>query len=93
MKVHIEGNLYLESDERQFVLKEYTGGTNKDGNELYKTIAYLTDIQHAFRYILRQKIKETTASNVKELIADLQRIESWLHSILDSDQPRGEAAR
>ena len=33
MKIHIENNIYLESDEQQFLLKEYTGNTytNKKG--------------------------------------------------------------
>ncbi|WEK53283.1 MAG: hypothetical protein P0Y55_11865 [Candidatus Cohnella colombiensis] len=95
MKVQIEGNLYLESDSFQFILKEY--GVVKEGKnageETVSTIAYLTSIEHAFRYLLKQKIKESTATNVRELIADLRRIEKWLHDLLDDEQPRGEGPR
>lgn len=98
MKVQIEGNLYLESDERQFVLKEYTGRVSKDKKtevetEIVNTVAYITSVEHAFRYLLKQKIKESTATNVRELIADLRRIENWLHSIIGDEQPKGEGPR
>jgi len=98
MKVQIEDNLYLESDSFQFILKDYTGkvSENKETGketELYNTLGYFTNIHYAFRFILRMKIKESTATNVRELIADLRRIEKWLHEIIGDEQPRGEGPR
>ena len=36
MKVHIENNLYIESDGMQYILKEYTGKTAENGTPLFK---------------------------------------------------------
>lgn len=86
MKVQIEGDMYLESDSFQFIVKEYTGKTYTDakGNvtEHYNTHGYFPSIESALRYVLRMKIKESTATNLQELIADLRRIEEWLHEQL-----------
>jgi len=53
VKVQIEDNLYLESDEYQFIIKEYTGKTDGTGRELYKTHGYFPTLKSALneRYI------------------------------------------
>ncbi|AGN33765.1 hypothetical protein PANG_00046 [Paenibacillus phage PG1] len=68
MKVCIENNLYLESDERQFVLKEYTGkqsvGKNGEVTDLFKTIGYYTDIRAAINKLVQMKIMESNAQTL-----------------------------
>jgi len=82
MKVHIEGNLYLESDELSFIIREYTGKTDKQGKKLCKTHGYFNSIQAAVKHIVKMKVKESTANTLSELIQDVERIEQWIESKL-----------
>lgn len=89
MKVQIEGNLYLESDPMQFIIKEYTGNVSKDKNtgketELYNTHGYFTSIDSAIRYLVKLKLKESKASDLRELLEDFNRLDKWIHSLFQS---------
>jgi len=78
MKVHIENNLYLESDPYQYLLKEYSGKTytNKKGEEIegYSTLGHFGTINQAIKYLMEMKIKESTAKNLTELLREVQQI-------------------
>lgn len=79
MKVHIEKKLYLETDNLQYLIKEYSGKTNDKGEETYKTLGYFGQLQPAIKFLIKMKIRESTATNLKELMEDVQRIEDWVH--------------
>jgi hypothetical protein len=89
MKVQVEGNIYLESDEHQFIIKEYTGKIDKNGNDLYTTHAYVTSLESAFKFLVKLKVKQSTASNLNELIIDLKRIEQFIRDQLSIDVGNG----
>lgn len=78
MKVQIEDNLFIESDGIQYVLKEYSGTThtNKDGKEIenFKALGYYGTINQVVKSLLQMKIKKSTADNLQELTADIERI-------------------
>lgn len=78
MKVHIEGNLYLESDSLQFIIKEYNGKTDKNGNALYKTHGYFNSVQNAMHHLVKMKIMQSTATTLKELIASVDDIRKFI---------------
>lgn len=79
MKIHIEDQIYLESDERNFVLKKYLGTINKQtGKEQFIPIGYFGSVQSAMNFMLRRKIGESKATTFKELKQDIDRIEEWL---------------
>jgi hypothetical protein len=80
LKVQIEGNLYLESDEMQFILKEYTGSRDKYGRELYKTLGYFSDIRSAVRHLLKRRIMQSTATTLKELLQEVESIRRDIES-------------
>lgn len=84
MKVNIEGNLYLESDGMQFILKDYTGKiyTDKRGNvtEAHNTLGYFPSVQSAMRHLVKMKLMESTATTLNELLQDVQRIEEYIES-------------
>jgi hypothetical protein len=84
MKVQIEGNLYIESDALQFIIKEYTGkvSTDKEGKEteLYNIHGYYTNVQSCIKRLVTMKIKESTASTLSELLEDVKRIEQYIES-------------
>lgn len=87
MKVQIEGDMYLESDNFQFIIKEYTGAVsvNKDTGketEVYNTHGYFPSLESALKFLLKKKIKESTATRLQDLINDVRRIEKWIHEQL-----------
>ena len=82
MKIHVEDKLYIESDERQFILKEYTGKLDKEGNELYKTIGYFGKVNQALKHLVKLEVMKSEATNVRELIEDVERIEVKIESLI-----------
>lgn len=83
MKVHIEGNLYLESDGMQFIIKEYTGKTYKNNEtgketEAYNTIGYYATVQQACKKLIKMKIMESTATDLKALLESVDGIERFI---------------
>lgn len=85
MKVFIEetfnedgtkrGDLYLESDSMQFILREYNGKLDGKGNEQSKNIGYYTDVKSALLKLIKLKVMQSTASTLQELHDDIRRIE------------------
>mgnify|MGYP001488279732 CR=1 FL=1 len=80
MKVHIEGNLYLESDQYQYLLKEYSGKTytNEKGEERegFRVLGYYGTIEQAIRSLVEKKIKQSAATNLKELLEEVKIIKA-----------------
>lgn len=83
MKIHVEDKLYIESDERQYILKEYTGKFDDKNNELYKTLGYFGKVTQVLKHLVKLNIMKTEAENVRELIADVERIEKRIEDILN----------
>lgn len=84
MKIQIENNLYLESDERQFILKEYSGKQSIDkhgvATESFKTIGYYTDVRAAINKLVQMKVMESTAQTLGELLAEFESIRAYIES-------------
>lgn len=84
MKVNIEGNVFLESDGNQFIIKKYTGKvyTDKNGKETeaYDTLGYFNQLKHALGHLVRMKIMESTANTLQELIEEIKQIELFIES-------------
>ena len=83
MKVHIEGNMYLESDEYQFILKEYTGNKDKQGRELYKTHGYFGKLEQALNKLVKMKIKESKSTTLKELLKEIKELKQYFREKID----------
>lgn len=88
MKVQVEGNLYIESDEYQFILKEYTGAISKpakegeEGRPVYNTKGYFPTVESAMSKVLTMKLKQSTAQTLHELIADVERIREEIRTVV-----------
>lgn len=80
MKVQIEENLFLESDERNFFIKELTGKQDKNGNDISKTHGYYSTVQQALNGLLQLKVKQSTAVTLSELISEVKSIEGYIRS-------------
>ena len=80
MKVQIEGQLYLESDGMQFIIKEYSGKQDKAGNDLYKTHGYYSSVEGAIKGLVKKKIMESTAATLLELLGEVEGIKAYIES-------------
>lgn len=82
MKVKLDGNVYLESDDQQFLLKEYTGKTytNKKGEEIeaYRNLGYYGTIQQAIKGIVKKKLLESDATTLQELRNDVSNLKEMI---------------
>jgi hypothetical protein len=83
MKVHIEGNIYIESDSLQFIIKEYTGKKTTGGADRFIAHGYFATLAQAIKHIVKMKIKESTAQTLSELVQDLKRIEEYIYSTIN----------
>jgi len=80
MKVQIEGQLYLESDERQFVLKQYNGKTDDKGKELFQSKGYFSSIEGAIKHLVKMKLMDSTSSTLSELLREIENIKAYIES-------------
>lgn len=80
MKVCVEDNLYIESDGMQFILKEYNGKQDKQGNELYKTHGYFPNVASALNHVVKMKVMNSNASTLSELLAEVEGIREYIES-------------
>jgi hypothetical protein len=75
MKVQVEDKLYIESDERQFILKQYTGKFDKNGSELFKPLGYFGTVNQALKHLVKLNIMKSNVKTIGELIEEVERIE------------------
>lgn len=91
MKVKIDDNLYLESDEHQYILKEYTGTytvRNKGEDDEYqvenfKVHGYFRTVSQAINKLVSDEIKASTAKDLKELRQDISAIKKWVENKME----------
>lgn len=81
MKLHVEGNLYVESDERQYIVREYLGTFDKEGRENQKTPHHFKTFGGVLRYLLNKELRATTATTLFELLKEFERIETKLTEV------------
>lgn len=86
MKVKIENKLYIESDDMNYTVKEYTGKFDKadPSKELFKVHGYHATLKHAVEKVIRMKITKSTATSLKELLSDIKRIEKEVHDLINA---------
>jgi hypothetical protein len=59
-----KGTLYVESDERQYMLNEYNGKQDKDGRDIYKTHGFYPSVESALQKVLKLRIGRSTAQTL-----------------------------
>lgn len=83
MKVQIEGNLFIEHDGRQFIIKQYSGKSDKRGYELSNVIGYYSNLHFALERIVQMKISESTAKTIRELVGEVASIREYIRGKVD----------
>ena len=76
MKILVDENTYLESDENQFILKKYTGKFDKKTEkEIFKVLAYCNTLNGALKHLKKIMILESDAETFQELLQHIKKID------------------
>lgn len=75
-----KGELYIDSDERNYMVNVYNGKTDKQGKAVFTNKGYYTTLASAAKEIVKMEIHRSTASTLHELIRDVERIERYIES-------------
>ena len=74
--IHLYENWYLDADDKNYILTEWDGKTNKNGNRVVMGVHYITSLSDVFRFLgtieTRRKVKACTT--MKELEAEVKAI-------------------
>lgn len=84
MKIKVEGNVFIESSEGNFIVREYSGTVNKKGVPNVSWSKYFITFGGCIRYALRQEIKASTAETLESLLAEFERIENKVTDIANA---------
>lgn len=92
MKIELDGQYYLETDESNFTLKELKvkGDKSKKGGDTYFiTVGYYGTLQSVLKAYLKYAIRNSTyggkeISTIEELIVKIESIESKIDKALAS---------
>lgn len=82
MKIQVEDKIFIESDDMQYILKRYTGKFDKNDKESYKVLGYFNTIQQIVKHLMKMEVMKSTASDLKELLADIERIENRINELI-----------
>ncbi|WP_205135251.1 hypothetical protein [Virgibacillus halotolerans] len=85
MKVKIKGSIYLENDSFQYILKKYSGKTDKKGVPTYEILGYFSSLEASIMKIFRMKISESKAKDLKELRKDIQIANDEIRELLGAE--------
>ncbi|ETK29807.1 DUF5405 family protein [Paenibacillus larvae] len=82
MKVHIEDDLYITSDERQFCLSQLRKSMDKEGNEkeYFVHLGFYSSLGGLINDFIKRKIKETPSTTLCELLQEVRNIEAYVKS-------------
>lgn len=72
------GDYFIETDERQYKVKTKLG-VDKKGNDTYKTLAYLTTLTGALKFIPQQVIRDNDDINL--ILSKLEEIELGINAM------------
>lgn len=77
MKIKL-GDYFIETDERQYKVKKYIG-KDKDGKDLYKSIAYCTQLCETLKFIPQQVVRSN--DDISVILSKLNEIEQEIKAI------------
>lgn len=83
MKIKLDENLYLESDEMQLMIKKYSGKTDKKGNETYRVLGYYGTTEQAIKSLINKRLLDSDSTSLKELQTEITKIWDEIKEKLD----------
>ena len=85
MRIHVEGDWFISGDSMDYSLEKRSIGkedTANEGKEMFSNKGYYPSVASCMKALLREKIGESKAIDLKGLIADVARIETDLMAII-----------
>jgi hypothetical protein len=82
LKIQVEDKLFVESDERQFTIKQYTGKFDDKGKELFKSLGHFNTLNQALKHLVKLNIMKSDASTIGELIRGIEKIEKRINELI-----------
>lgn len=82
MKISLGNNMFIESDSMQFMIKKYTGAVDKEGKEIGTSLGYFSNLNAALKGLIKIRLLASTATSIKELQEDLNRIEKEIDELI-----------
>jgi hypothetical protein len=77
MKIQIEDKLFIESDDMQFIVKQYSGKfDNKTEKETYKVLGYFGSLKQAVKFLIKKECMGSTVETFQQMFDELDRIET-----------------
>ncbi len=85
MRIHVEGDIYISGTGLDFSLQRRTVAKEgkQAGEEIFTSYGYYTSVASCMKALLKEKIMESTATELKGLIADVERIETDLKALIN----------
>jgi hypothetical protein len=76
MKIQIEDKLFIESDDMQFMVKQYSGKFDKKTEkETYKVLGYFPSLKQAVKFLIKKDCMASTVTTFQQMFDELDRIE------------------
>ena len=83
MKIQVEDKLFIESDDMQFIIKQYSGKFDKKTEkETYKVLGYFSTLKQAVKHLIKLQCMESTVNTFQQLFDELDRIENKFDNII-----------
>lgn len=85
MRIHVEGDYFISYDGMNHTLEQegiVEKGEGK-GNKKVAVLGYYPSITSCMKALLKLEIMESTATNLRELMVDVTRIESKIEVIME----------
>lgn len=71
----------IKSDDNNIVLSEKK--VKKVGEEYFDTIGYYGKLENAFNAFLNLKVKRSSATTIKQLLADIESARTYISKLFD----------
>lgn len=83
MNVQLDEKYFLESDERNFILKELK--VNQKTKEKYKeAVAYQSTLEQILTSYLNKLFKKSEAATLEELVVDIKTTKRYVQKLFDN---------
>lgn len=83
MRIHVEKDIYITSDERQFVIAKQTFQKDKETGEEKEVmlgLQYYTNLSSLIQALVRRKVSDSTATTLQELLTEVKLIKAHIES-------------
>jgi len=85
MRIHIEDDLWITSDDRNYMIAKRAMYKNKeDGEEReqFNAIGYYSSLNSLIKGLLERKLRQSNATTLQELLKSVEGIKVWIDQLI-----------